>query len=716
MVNDPVSGNGWRGRRRIFSVFVVAILVQPIMTLMANAQSLDELIPDEAVENPEAWAGQGSLSAAADSEPAEESPESADMSEPQIDLPLVATDELEEFELADTYEPFEFTDFGTPDTSSLVDLETVHVARGLELGIPVDRTEFPERENFIRRFSALSTLNELGNSNGGLAQVAVRVAEDEALLGDLLRLYGYYGGSVAHAIEVENGASPNNTANVRFDIQPGRQFSIGSVDLGQLTGVGADFDLLHNAFGVRSGDPARTDLIVEGQARLMTALGENGYVFANIDDPQLTVDHLRSEADLEMPVSPNGKYRIAGVVSGSPELLSSRHLASLALFDPGDTYRESEIQDLRQMILATGLASRVSISPRETIAPQGAEPGTVDIDVAVDPAPLRTIRAGIGYGTGEGYRVSGSWQHRNLFPPEGMLMARSILGTREMLAGVTFQRNNLGGRHRVLTLDTSVGQEDRDAYNARTVTFLANYELKSTPFYSYKFTWGLGTELLATEEREIDSTGVLTARQDYLVGAFPLHALLDTSDDLLDPTEGFRLGLKVSPELSLQGTNATSYVRARWDGSVYHRVGGGTVMAARGAVGSIIGASTDAIAPSRRFYAGGGSSIRGYGFEKVGVADNLDDTIGGRSVAEFSLEARIPTSMFDGALSLVPFVDGGAVYRENIPAFDHLRFGAGLGFRYETLIGPFRVDIATPLNPRPQDSKVAVYLSLGQAF
>jgi translocation and assembly module TamA len=403
-------------------------------------------------------------------------------------------------------------------------------------------------------------------------------------------------------------------------------------------------------------------------------------------------------------------------VSGAPELLSSRHLASLATFDSGDIYRESEIQDLRQMILATGLASRVSMTPREAAPPDGEEPGTVDVDIGIDPAPLRTIKAGIGYGTGEGFTISGSWEHRNLFPPEGMLMVRGLLGTREMLAGVTYQRSNLGGGHRVLTVDTSVNQEDRDSYNARTATLLANYELKSTPLHHYRFTWGLGTELLVTDEREIQRAGVLTERQTYLVGAFPLHALLDTSDNLLDPRSGFRLGLKFSPEVSLKGTDATTYLRARWDGSGYRQVGGGTVVAARAALGSILGAETDAIAPSRRFYAGGGGSIRGYGFEEVGVGDNSVDAIGGRSIAEFSLEARIPTGIFRGALSVVPFVDGGAVYPEKYPTFDNFRFGAGLGFRYSTPIGPFRVDIATPLNPRPQDSKIVFYISLGQAF
>jgi translocation and assembly module TamA len=715
-------GKHCRHARRVWLVAVLVLVFAALLDQQrARAQSLDDLIPAQAVENPEEWANQTS-SPVLDNDARLPGDAEVDATlEPDheggdIDLLPLESVALEEDPPDASPERLEFTDFGVAEPVSAVDLESVRITDGLELGLPFDPEEFGEGEEFVARFSALSTLRGLGSAETNVAQVAVRVTNDEALLADLLRLYGYYDGRVIPAISARNASSQNGGASVRFNIQPGRQFTIGTVDLGQLSEAGADLDLLRNAFAIQSGDTARTDLIVEERLALVTALGENGYTFASVDEPRLTVDHLRFEADLDMAVSPNGKYRIGEVVSGAPDLMSSQHLSSLARFDPGEIYQESEVQDLRQVILGTGLVSRISITPRQVAPPEGTEPGTVDLDVAMDQAPLRTIKAGIGYGTGEGYKLSGSWEHRNLFPPEGMLLVRGLLGTREILAGLTFQRNNLGGRHRVLTADTSIGQEDRDAYHARTVRLVASYELKSTPLHRYRFTWGLGTELLATDEREILVTGERSDRQTYLVGAFPLHAQLDTSDDLLDPKEGFRLGLRLSPELSIQGKDATSYVRARWDGSVYRRVGGGTVLAARTALGSIFGAQIGDIAPSRRFYAGGGGSVRGFGFEAIGTRDDPDGVSGGRSLAEFSLEARIPTNMFNGAVSVVPFVDAGAVYEDKIPAFENMRFGAGLGFRYDTPIGPFRVDIATPINPRQGDRNVVVYVSLGQAF
>ena len=64
----------------------------------------------------------------------------------------------------------------------------------------------------------------------------------------------------------------------------------------------------------------------------------------------------------------------------------------------------------------------------------------------------------------------------------------------------------------------------------------------------------------------------------------------------------------------------------------------------------------------------------------------------------------------------MPFLDGGQAYESSIPKFSGLQYGAGIGGRIYTNFGPLRVDIATPLNPRPGDGKVALYISIGQAF
>jgi translocation and assembly module TamA len=371
---------------------------------------------------------------------------------------------------------------------------------------------------------------------------------------------------------------------------------------------------------------------------------------------------------------------------------------------------------LRRAIQATGIVGSTSITPVEAEPPADGEPGTVDMQVEMTPGELRTLAGSIGYGTGEGFRLEGSWEHRNLFPPEGALKVRGIAGTREQLAGVTFRRNNFKGRDKVLTVDLFASTIDYSAYDARTVSLVGTLERVSTLLFQKRFSWSGGIELVATQEREADANGVFGLRQTYFVGALPGYAMWDTSDDLLNPTNGFRLSTRLSPEVSRTNGAESFYLRGQIEGTYYLPVGEKIVMAGRARFASIPGAPLSAIAPSRRLYAGGGGSVRGYGYRAIGPRNDQGDPMGGRSLTELNVEARITTGFLDGALQVVPFVDAGTVGADPTPGFDQIKIGAGIGVRYLTDFGPVRVDFGVPLNPGPNDAKFGVYVGLGQAF
>jgi translocation and assembly module TamA len=133
-------------------------------------------------------------------------------------------------------------------------------------------------------------------------------------------------------------------------------------------------------------------------------------------------------------------------------------------------------------------------------------------------------------------------------------------------------------------------------------------------------------------------------------------------------------------------------------------------------LGTIIGAQSSEIAPSRRFYSGGGGSVRGYGYQQLGPRDAAGDPTGGRGLAEFALEARVRIKAFGGNFGIVPFLDGGTLTSDIVPKVGKWQFGAGIGARYYSSFGPIRVDVGTPLNPRSGDAPIAVVVSLGQAF
>ena len=701
----------------MFGLADVAAMAQPT----ATSPELEDLIPDSAISNPETWANESNP----DSASAEEA--SIEAQSPLADLPDMSVpwpDETDVPELApltpETDIQFAEDPLGGRRTPR--DVDRVRVSSRVTLVFPADIREMPEREEFADRFDELSTIEDLSDDGGNIAQIAVRARADEELLESLLRNYGYYDGQVIRSVRTpdaaadgQEGQQSSENPRVRFDIIPGPQYHFGEIDLGLLT-TAPDAETLRKAFEVWPNDPVLADKIVSERYDLDTALGETGYPFASIEDPSLLIDHARREGDLTMMVKPAGKYNFGKVISKNPRFLSSKHLARIARFDPGDTYKRSLEMDLRRAILATGLVSTLTITPRKMREPTPTEPGEVDMDIDITKAPQRTVAGAIGYGTGEGVRVEASWEHRNFFPPEGALRVRGIAGTKEQLVGVTFRRNNWLGRDRVLTLDAYATTVDRDAYEARTASFIATFEKTSTIFYQKPFTWRFGLELVATDEREGNLKVAANPRDLYWIAAVPLQAQIDTSDDLLDPTRGFRIGGRLSPEISWSDGSKSTYLRSQVDLSAYQKMSDKIVLAGRARVGSIIGTQIDNIAPSRRMYSGGGGSVRGYGYQKIGPLNDVGEPKGGRSLVEFSLEARVNTGMFGGALQVVPFLDAGSVDGDSTPGFSDLRFGAGIGVRYKTSFGPIRVDVGTPLNRRKGDGIIGVYVGLGQAF
>ncbi len=633
-----------------------------------------------------------------------------------IDIPWPEDAELPQLAPLEPEEDIEFVDLDT-GTAQVELGDEERISDELVLVFPREDALFPQHDEFIDRFNALSTIEELDDDDNA-ARLAAQARADEALLDRLLRIYGYYDAQVFRSVGgIEPGEEvATGQPTVRFDIVPGEQYRFGAIDLGMLDAAGPDYPMLRGSFEIQSGDPLLADKIVEERYDLDETLGETGYPFAAIEEPELLVDHARSEGDLTMPVMPGGKYNFGTVTSNLPDFLSGRHLADIARFDPGDLYQRSLELDLRRAILATGLVANATVTPVEVSPPANGEPGTVDVQVEMTKAKLRTIAGSIGYGTGEGFKVEGSWEHRNLFPPEGMLRVRGIAGTREQLAGVTFRKNNFGGRDRIFTIDAFASTIDYEAYDARTVSLVGRFERISTLLFQKPFSYSAGIELVATGERERDANGDLGPRQTYFIGALPLYAQLDTSDDLLDPTKGFRLGARVSPEIARTGGTESFYVRGELEGTYYLQASDKIVLAARAKFGSISGAPLSAIAPSRRLYAGGGGSVRGYSYRGIGPSNSEGDPTGGRSLTELSLEARIKTGLFDGALGIVPFIDAGTVGNGSTPSFDEIKFGAGIGVRYHTGFGPLRVDVGVPLNPGPNDPKVGVYVGLGQSF
>jgi len=140
-----------------------------------------------------------------------------------------------------------------------------------------------------------------------------------------------------------------------------------------------------------------------------------------------------------------------------------------------------------------------------------------------------------------------------------------------------------------------------------------------------------------------------------------------------------------------------------------------TVLAGKVKWGSIFGASTTALPPPERMYAGSSQTLRGYAFETVSPLREDGKPAGGRSLMVYSFELRQRITKTWGG---VAFYEIGNVYATPTPEFNFKQLqSAGFGIRYYTAVGPLRFDMAFPFNRRKNlDAAFQIYFSIGQTF
>jgi translocation and assembly module TamA len=572
----------------------------------------------------------------------------------------------------------------------------------LRYSIAIIGLDPPLRANVGPRFDALSSLRAGVKDTANAAQINRRARDDAELLTTILKNGGYYDAVVEP--EVMREAAGKLAVSLRAE--SGTLYRFEGVTVTGLDQAGPKTETLRDAFGIDARDAVDVDAVIAGRAALSDKLKREGAPFASIGEPKIIVNREAQTATLSLDVKGVSEQKVGQFkVIGNRAPFDAKHVARIARFKSGEVYNQAEVDDLKRALIATGLTSSVTVSAVPSEAPDVA-----DIAVSLEPAPVRTIAGEFGYGTGEGVRVAGSFTNRNLIKPEGAVTLRGLLGTREQALGVILRQGNFGTRDQVLNARIGATRSNFDAFKASTFDIALGIERQSNILWQKKWTWSAGVELVTSDERDIIGVGT-ARRRTFFVGALPLSLNYDGSNDLLDPTRGFRLGVRSSPELSFQ--NGTfGYVRSQLDASFYAPATARITIAGRGRIGTITGAKSSAIAPSRRFYAGGGGSVRGYGFQQIGPRDIANDPDGGRSLAEFALEARVRF----GPFGVVPFVDAGNIYARALPDFSGLRYGAGLGLRYHSNFGPIRIDVGTPINRQKGDSRVTVFVSLGQAF
>jgi translocation and assembly module TamA len=539
-----------------------------------------------------------------------------------------------------------------------------------------------------------------------------------AKINTALRSRGYYDARLAAtvdgrpigeaaALDAIEARPENEPLTVSVDVVTGPRYRIADVAVRPPGAQASLPDIDRARLGLATGDPADATAILDSQEKLLTELRKQGYALASIKR-DVVVNHATREAEVTFIADTGPQARMGPVRFSGTDKVDTVWLQRRVPFKEGEAYDPAKVEALRGKLTSLGVFNTVRIKPGAALDANGELP----IDVELADRLSRSIGFGIAYETQLGFSVSGFWTHRNLFgQAESLRLTAELTHIGEGLAildtgfafRAAFRKPDWWLPEQDLRMEAAGLREVLNAYTRNAVTAYGGLDRTFSPHWQGR----LG---LAGELSHITRNGIT---MDYALVGVPLSVLYNRANSDLDPSEGYRLDLDVTPWVY----SRDFFSVIRLTGRNYFDLGepGRSVLATRASLGTEPAISIGGIPPDKLFYAGGGGSVRGFVYQSAGPRDAFNNPLGGASVVEASVEFRQRIGKSWGA---VAFVDAGSAYPGFFPDFSLFapRVGAGVGLRYYTDFGPVRADVGLPLNRRDGDPPFGIYVSLGQAF
>ena len=509
---------------------------------------------------------------------------------------------------------------------------------------------------------------------------------------------GYYDGKVT--AEIDTSANP---ATVTLVAEPGEVYRLARLAIEQADGTPPPLAdrLTAGTLGIALDQPGLAKPILDAQAKILKMLTTGGYPLAKVDPPATVIDTATHTMRVTYTVHPGaaawfGETSVTGLHDLDPAFVLNR----LKWF-AGVPYDSTPVDKTAELLVGTGLFSTVDVHPGPEVLDNGEIPMVVD----AAERDKHSVGASAEYSTSQQVLANVFWEDRNLFGYAEKLRLSGVVGNQEKNAIATFTRPDMFEVNQSLTSTLGFSDETVDPYTSRKEFAGSSLERPLATHVT-----GSAGFLVTHANLSTDMGG-----EHYDLLGLPLSVKFDNSNDLLNPVEGFRTSLLVTPAIGSSG-QSLHFVTAEARVSAYQTLDPANhlVTAEFMRLGTIDGVSFEALPRDLRFYSGGGGSLRGYAYQHAGPLDFAQEPAGGKSVFETGAELRIPVWK---DISVVPFAEAGSYYEKPVPELTHtLLYDAGIGLRYNTAIGPLRLDVATPLRRRSSDGVIQIYASIGQAF
>lgn len=564
----------------------------------------------------------------------------------------------------------------------------------------------PEAPTLEGELSAASLVLAARRDGTGSAQDILAAAQaDYGRLVSALYERGYYGPVVSikvdgrEAADIAPLARLGQVERVELRVDAGRAFTLGVARIAPLATGSVALE------GFRTGAVAQLSAIRDAAQSGVAGWRAIGYAKARVARESVVANHARSELDVDLGIEagPRVRFGVLDIQEGSA--VRPNRIRKIAGVPTGEVFDPVALERATTRLRRTGVFASVALREADDVSADGV----MDVDLVLADAKPRRYGFGAELHSAEGLALSGFWLHRNLsggaerFRIEGEVSG--LLGENgqpDYRLQASLARPSTLEKDTDLKLLAEISQLDEPLYFLRQGSLEAGFG----KYYSEELT---GDAALIYEYRDarVDNVTTLYSHLMLRVGA-----TWDRRDDKLNTTRGTFLRAEAMPYYGLDGSS--SGARGYLDARAYRGLGADdtVVLAARFQLGTVVGSAIDETPPDLLFFSGGSGTVRGHSYQSLFVTSGGVET-GGRAFVGLSGEARVK---LNDTFSAVGFYDLGYIgANSGYDGSGDWHSGAGLGLRYQTGLGPIRLDLALPVSGA-SDNNFEVYVGIGQAF
>lgn len=496
---------------------------------------------------------------------------------------------------------------------------------------------------------------------------------------------------------------------IDFDLRPppaeGRQVLIAKVTPGEPVRIGGTEVILRGGartdrdyLDLLNTRPAIGTILNHGdydsfKSSLTRVALRKGYFDSEFNKSQLGVSLDRHQAFWDIDYNSGERYRF-GPVTFEGSQIRDEYLQNLVPFKQGDYYTSQDLAELNRRLAATGWFSSVVVAPQFE---KSRQTKVLPLQGVVSPRKENTVETGVGYSTDVGPRVKGTWRKPWM---------------------------NSYGHSLTSSLSLSAPEQQLD--------FSYKVPLLKSPLEQYYLMQG-GFKRTDLNDTQADSTTLAVSRYWEMSSGWQRALNLRWSLDHFTQANVTNTTMLIYPGVSVNRTRSRGGLMPTWGDSQRYSVDYSNTMwgsdinfivmqaqdvwirtlydrhrfVVRGNLGWIEADNFSKVPPDLRFFAGGDRSIRGYKYKSISPKDDDGKLMGASKLATGSLEYQYNVSgKWWGAV----FVDSGEAVSDIRES--NFKTGAGLGVRWQSPVGPIKLDIARPIGDK-EEHGLQFYIGLG---